>query len=407
MFTRVCLVHYHEVGLKKRNRSAFENLLKKNITFALSDLSITSVERISGHLLVTPQDPEDADEAYKRLLMIPGIARVSMAWRTGREESEYMKAAELALKDMPNAASFKVQARRANTDFVKNSMELNVEIGAHLCALFPQLTVVMKEPDAVVNVLVIQGSVYTYAASEPGIGGLPAGSGGKVVSLLSSGIDSPVATWRMLRRGAVVVPLHFSGRPQTADTSEYLVKEILDELSNTGGIGRAYIIAFGDAQREIAACVPPDLRIIIYRRIMYQVAEKIAALEGAKAMVTGESLGQVASQTLDNILATDNAVSLPVLRPLIGNDKQEIIAEARRIKTFDISIQEAADCCTLFMPRNPQTHAKLLDVLTAWELFDHETMVNELVEHAERIDLASPAYHPRKALNRFSVWQGI
>ncbi len=186
----------------------------------------------------------------------------------------------------------------------------------------------------------------------PGVGGLPVGSSGKVVCLLSSGIDSPVATWKLARRGAVCIGVHFSGRPQTSDASEYLVDDIARVLERTGCIARVYTVPFGDYQREIALTVPPELRVIMYRRLMFKVAEALAARERAGALVTGESLGQVASQTLDNIRATDDAVDLPVFRPLIGTDKLEIIREAERLGSYEISSQDAPDCCTLFMPRS-------------------------------------------------------
>jgi thiamine biosynthesis protein ThiI len=195
-----------------------------------------------------------------------------------------------------------------------------------------------------------------------GVGGLPVGTAGNVVCLLSAGLDSPVAAWRMMRRGATVTALHFSGRPETADTSEHLVRELIATLRPFGGIERLCVVAFGGYQREIADHVPPELRVIFYRRLMFAVANEVARRFSAKALVTGESLGQVASQTLDNILAVDAVARYPVFRPLIGTDKQEIIDDAQRLKTFDISSQNHEDCCTLFMPRNPETHAKLARV---------------------------------------------
>ena len=221
-----------------------------------------------------------------------------------------------------------------------------------------------------------------------------------MVTLLSSGFDSPVSTWMVGRRGAICVPVHFSGRPMTADTSEWLCQDIVDALAPSGTIGRLYVVPFGERQREISLAVPQSLRIIMYRRVMLQVAERIALLEGAKALVTGESLGQVASQTLENIAAVNEAVTMPVLRPLIGSDKQEIIARAHEIGTYDISCQTAPDCCTLFMPRRPETHARMADVLAAWESFDHEGMVADLVESVEWRDFPQcPSYHaPKGAL---------
>ena len=215
-------------------------------------------------------------------------------------------------------------------------MDLNRQVGEALCLAYPEKKVQMREPDATVHVLVVQGSVYVYAKSVRGVGGLPQGSAGKVVTLLSSGIDSPVATWQLARRGAVVVPIHSSGRPQTADTSEYLCQDIIEQLAPAVQIG-AHVVPFGDCQRAISMKTPSDLRVIMYRRVMYSVAERIAKIEGAKAIVTGESLGQVASQTLENIMVVNEVVDIPVFRPLIGSDKQEIIERAKQIGTYDIS----------------------------------------------------------------------
>lgn len=392
MASRVCLVHYHEIGLKGNNRARFERILMDNIKAALAAFSVATITRISGHILVTFSVSGEAERAFPLIAKVPGVARVSLAFHTNREPDEYCAAAIKALQEFGDFESFKVVARRSNTDYELTSMDLNKQVGEVLCNAFPDKKVKMKGCDAQVHVLVVQGSVYVYARSERGVGGLPQGSAGKVVTLLSSGIDSPVATWLLARRGAVPVPVHFSGRPQTADTSEYLCQDIVQALSPCVQIGRLYVIPFGDCQREISIACPSDLRVIIYRRVMYAVAERIANLEGAKALVTGESLGQVASQTLENIMAVNEVVDIPVFRPLIGSDKQEIIARAEQIGTYDISTQTAPDCCTLFMPRRPETHAKLDEVHAAWEMFDHEAMIQKLVDAAEYIDFDAPTY---------------
>lgn len=192
-----------------------------------------------------------------------------------------------ALREFGSFDSFKVHAKRSNTDYELTSIDINRQVGEVLCEAFPDKKVQMHDPDAMVHVLVVQGSVYVYARSERGVGGLPVGSAGKVVTLLSSGIDSPVATWMLARRGAVCVPVHFSGRPQTPDTSEYLVQDIIRALEPGVQIGRLYVVPFGDCQREISVTCPSNLRVIMYRRIMYSVAERIAHIEGAKAIVTG------------------------------------------------------------------------------------------------------------------------
>lgn len=398
MASRVCLVHYHEIGLKGNNRARFERILMDNIKAALAAFSVATITRISGHILVTFSVSGEAERAFPLIAKVPGVARVSLAFHTNREPGEYCAAAIKALEEFGEFNSFKVVARRSNTDYELTSMDLNKQVGEVLCNAFPDKKVLMKGCDAQVHVLVVQGSVYVYARSERGVGGLPQGSAGKVVTLLSSGIDSPVATWLLARRGAVPVPVHFSGRPQTADTSEYLCKDIIQALAPCVQVGRLYVIPFGDCQREISIACPSDLRVIMYRRVMYAVAERIAQLEGAKALVTGESLGQVASQTLENIMAVNEVVDIPVFRPLIGSDKQEIIARAEQIGTYDISTQTAPDCCTLFMPRRPETHAKLDEVHAAWEMFDHEAMIQQLVDAAEYIDFSAPTYKPPRCM---------
>lgn len=398
MGSRVCLVHYHEIGLKGKNRARFEHILMDNLKAALAAFSVATVTRISGHILVTFSVAGEAERAFPLIARVPGVARVSLAFHTNRDPREYGQAAIDALAEAGDFESFKVAARRSNTDYELTSLDLNRQVGEVLCEAYPDKKVLMHDPDAVVHVLVVQGSVYVYARSVPGVGGLPQGSAGKVMTLLSSGIDSPVATWMLARRGAVPVPVHFSGRPQTADTSEQLVEDIVRALAPAVQVGRVYVVPFGDCQREISLACPGALRVIMYRRVMYAVTERLAALEGAKAIVTGESLGQVASQTLENIMAVNEVVDLPVFRPLIGSDKQEIIARAKQIGTYEISTQAAPDCCTLFMPRRPETHAKLDAVHEAWELFDHEAMIEQLVAAAEYVDFDAPCYRAPRAL---------
>lgn len=391
----VCLVHYHEIGLKGNNRSTFEHKLIDNLRATLKGLPVSSVERISGHLLVRLAPAADYDAAmtvYGRIRQTPGVARVSFARCCEVSSEQYCEAAYLELAASGDFESFKVDSRRSNTNIALNSLDLNREVGSYLCERFPDKVVRMKGQDRTVHVYVIQGSVYVYVKTDEGVGGLPVGSAGKVISLLSSGIDSPVASWRMLRRGAIVVGLHFSGRPQTSDTSEWLVQDIIEKLSPAGGFGRLYVVPFGDIQRRIARAVPDDLRIIMYRRMMFSFACRLSAIEHAKALVTGESLGQVASQTLENIMAVDEMSTIPVFRPLIGSDKREIMAEAERLGTLEISNQKAADCCTLFMPRSPETHVRLSEAHEVWGSFDHEAMLDEMMDLLEYRSFNCPSY---------------
>lgn len=398
-YQRIILVHYHEIGLKGHNRASFEMRLLKNLEVLLSDYPLVTIHRISGRLCVFLKEGTSHDVAVAcadAVVGVPGVARVSCGFKCERDLDVMADAARQAMGEAGAFESFKVSARRNHTDFATGSMDMNRIIGAKLCEAFPQVAVRMKDPDLTVGVEVVQNASYVYARSVPGIGGLPVGSSGKVACLLSSGIDSPVALWRMARRGAVCVGVHFSGRPQTADTSEYLVDDIAHVLEKTGCVARVYVVPFGDVQREISLAAPPSLRVILYRRLMFRVAQRLAQAEHAGALVTGESLGQVASQTLDNIRATDASVDMPVFRPLIGADKLEIIAQAQQLGTFDISSQDAPDCCTLFMPRNPETHAKIIDVEAAEASLPIARWTEELAAAAEPHDYACPAYRPAK-----------
>ena len=397
-YQRICLVHYHEIGLKGHNRKAFEERLLKNLEALLSPFPVVTIHRISGRLCVFFKEgtsSEVALEAAAVIARVPGVARVSSGFKCERDIDQMTEAGIAAMAEAGEMSSFKVHARRSHTDFPVGSQDMNRIIGGNLSDAYPSVAVKMKDPDVTVGIEVVQNASYVYARSEPGVGGLPVGSSGRVVSLLSSGIDSPVASWRMARRGAIVIGVHFSGRPQTSDASEWLVDDIAQVLERTGCIARVYVVPFGDCQREISLSAPPELRIILYRRLMFKVAEEIARRERAGALVTGESLGQVASQTLDNIRCTDAAVECPVFRPLIGTDKIEIIREAQRLGTFEISSQDAPDCCTLFMPRNPETHAKIPRVLEAESALPIDQWVAQLANAAEIHDYACPSYKKR------------
>ena len=402
MAQRVCLVHYHEIGLKGKNRATFENQLVKNLHRALRGQQVTNIRRVSGHILVTFESGQATVEQAQIIARVPGVARVSLAYLCSLNEQEYCAAAVRALGEAGPFETFKVHARRSATTYELHTLDIHQLVGGVLCEAFPTKKVKMHDPDVTVFVLVVQGSVYVYAASMVGVGGLPVGTAGKVVTLLSSGFDSPVATWMVGRRGAICVPVHFSGRPMTSDSSEWLCQDIVQALAPAGLIGRLYVVPFGERQREISLSVPQGLRIITYRRVMLSVAERIAQLEGAKALVTGESLGQVASQTLENIAAVNEVATMPILRPLIGSDKMEIMRRAEQIGTHDISSQAAEDCCTLFMPRRPETHARLDAVHEAWESFDHETMIEDLVNSIEYVDFDHcPSY---KAPKEMKTW---
>ena len=390
MPSTVCFISFHELALKGRNRGVFERRLRENLDAALkaSSFDTSNVQRIAGSLTVTVHDPDKAEECAHLLANIPGVTAVAVAYKIGREWDDICEVALRALREAApteGAYTFKVESRRSSTNFPKSSMDISREVGAYLLAatIDEGASVRMKNPDVLVSIKIVEGSTYISTHKIKGIGGLPSGSSGRTISLLSSGIDSPVASYRMIKRGSVVLGLHFSGRPQTNDSSERLVLEIGEVLAQTGGLARIYVVPFGDIQREIASIVEPSMRVIMYRRLMLVVAEKLAHSQKAKALITGESLGQVASQTLDNIVATDSSVEMPILRPLIGTDKDEIIGEARHIGSYDLSIQEAEDCCTLFMPRSPETHASPKQVARSWDMLDVENLTQRALDSIE------------------------
>lgn len=396
MAQRVYLVHYNEIGLKGQNRHLFIDKLVHNIWAQLHQWgSDFSLHKLSGFLLITRKDADVPSDLIHTLCSLPGVARVSYALRCSREKEDFIPAALQVMEEAEGFETFKVYARKSSSTYELHCVEINALVGSALCERFPEKRVDVHNPDLTVRVHFIRSHVYVYAQSLPGVGGLPVGSAEKVISLLSSGIDSPVATWRIGRRGAICIGLHFSARPMASDASEWLVQDIVQTLAASGVVGRLYVVPFGEFQREIALAVPNKLRILMYRRLMYTIANELARIESAKALVTGESLGQVASQTLDNIAAVSTEVDRPILRPLIGSDKLEIIADAKRIGTYDISAQDAEDCCTLFMPDHPETHAHMPEVLKAWDAFDHERMVVQALDQIEWLDLPScTGYRP-------------
>lgn len=397
---RICLIHYHEIGLKGHNRKKFESRLAANLAVLFEGLPIVTIRRISGRLCVFIKEKtplETALEIARIASGAPGVARVSCGFKCARDIDAMGQVAVSALAEADPFGTFKVAARRNHTDFPVRSMDMNRIIGDVLCRANPDKRVKMKNPDVVVGVEVVESAAYVYAQSMRGVGGLPVGSSGKVVCLLSGGIDSPVALAQIARRGAICVAVHFCGFPQTSDASKFAVADIARVLEKSGSIARVYTVDFGDYQKKIALDAPPALRVILYRRLMLRTAQVIARIERAGALVTGESLGQVASQTLENIRATDAVCDLPVFRPLIGTDKLDIIACAERLGTFEISSADTPDCCTLFMPRNPETHAHLHDVEKAERVFPVEEWACELARSAEATDYRCPAYRAPKA----------
>jgi thiamine biosynthesis protein ThiI len=336
-------------------------------------------------MLVPLAEAAPVEEIRRRLSRAFGVANFAIAWEV-RAELESMQAALRELIAAGRFQSFKIASRRATKEFPLNSQQLNEILGAFVQKL-TGAAVSMEHPDRVFHVEIVDRKAFLYVEKIRGGGGLPAGTGGRVLCLLSGGIDSPVAAYRLMRRGCRVIFVHFHSYPDTTLESQEKVRRILQILSRIQLECRLHMVPFAGVQREIVAYAPPSLRVILYRRFMIRIAEAIALKEKAAALVTGDSLGQVASQTLENLRTVSAVAHLPIFRPLIGDDKEDIIRIARELGTYEISVLPDQDCCTLFVPRHPETLSTMeqaedaernLDipglVKSAWEAETRETI---------------------------------
>jgi thiamine biosynthesis protein ThiI len=360
---RCVLVHYHELALKGRNRPYFERRLIRHLRAALKDLHVPSVEALPGRIRITLPDSVPWDSVKSRVVRTFGIANFLLAWSVpvSLEGTTGLDALKQAVGEAIRPLgfhSFRVTAKRADKRLPWTSMDIEREVGAHICQLTGK-PVNLKQPDLNVRIETLYREAYYSLQREAGPGGLPTGISGKVACLISGGIDSPVAAFRMMQRGCKAVFVHFHGRPYVTRASEEKVRDILEVLTPYQLYSRLYLVAFGEIQREIVLAAPAAFRVVLYRRMMLRIAEEVARKERCWALVTGDSLGQVASQTPQNLRAVEEAAQLPVLRPLIGMDKLEITAQAQSIGTFDTSIEPDQDCCRLFVPPHPSTRADL------------------------------------------------
>jgi len=374
------VVHYHEIGLKGRNRGFFERKLVQNLNAMLEGADHEGVEVMNGRMLVhTSTEPRD--DVLARIARTFGVASYSPATVVRTDVDEMTKAA-LDLVSSRSFRSFAIAARRATKEFALTSRDINVALGAAVQDA-TGAAVDLGAPDVKVRVEVVGKRALVYADRFEGPGGLPVGVSGKVVSLLSGGIDSPVATYRILKRGAKAVLCHFHSAPFTDTSSERKAEDLARLIARWQGPTTLYLVPLGNAQQQIVLVAPPDLRVVLYRRLMVRIAADIAGSESAKALVTGDSLGQVASQTLGNIACIDDAAPIPVLRPLIGDDKQEIVTQAQKIGTFETSILPFEDCCSLFVPRSPATNASIASCRRAEAELDVDGLVKSCVAGAE------------------------
>ncbi len=376
------LLRYGELGLKGHNRSFFIKKLKENIRRMLKGKGkLTSVH---GRLFFHPWEMER--EIVENLQRVFGLVGVSPAKEVEADMDEISFAAKelISRLDLKTPTTFKVETKRADKSFYLNSMEISRDIGANLLQLFPQLKVDVHNPEIRVRIE-IRKKAFVYIADNPGPGGLPVGTGGKGILLLSGGIDSPVAGWMMLKRGIDILPLHFSSPPYTNERSLEKVKELVRELKQWGLKRPLYNVNFTPIQEKLIQEVPGDFLTIMMRRMMVRIANKIAEKTGDKCIITGESLGQVASQTIESLQSTGVLAEVPLLRPLIGLDKQEIINLAQKIGTYETSIQPHEDCCQVFVPNHPVTRPILSEVEKIEEKFDFEEKLIEAVEKIERL----------------------
>ena len=367
------VVHYKELALKGKNRPWFIQLLVRNLKVALAGLHVTTVRSIMGRIELELGDDTPWDELRVRLSRVFGIANFSYANR-GPHDFAALAAAILADLGDRDTPSFRVSATRAEKRLPFTSPQIEREVGG-LIKEAKRWHVDLERPALTIHLEMLSDGAFYFFGKEPGAGGMPTGSGGRVACLLSGGIDSPVAAYRMMRRGCTVVLIHFHSYPILSRASQEKVREIATLLARHQLRVRLLLVPFGDLQQQVVLAVPPDMRVVIYRRLMLRIAERLARRTHARALVTGEVVGQVASQTLDNMTAIAQATDLEILRPLVGMDKDEITAEAEKIGTYPISIIPDQDCCTLFTPKHPVTRVRLPDVHAAEQALPIDEMV--------------------------------
>jgi len=384
------VLHYHEIALKGRNRPRFVSALVENVREATRGLGVADVRALPGRLLVTLAGPRERDGAdlaalVARLRRVFGIVSLAVAYRT-TPTLEELAPAILARLDEEGRRfpSFRITTRRADKTFPLTSQEINTRLGA-IVQRHTGARVDLDEPAFTVWIELLPREALFYFGRVSGPGGLPVGTSGRVVCLISGGIDSPVAAYRMMKRGCPVVFVHYHSEPYQGRAARDKVRELVDLLTPCQNRSRLYLVPFGEIQKEISVRTHPELRVVLYRRMMVRIGERIAREEGALALATGESIGQVASQTLENLAVIEQAVGIPILRPLIGMDKDEIVAQAQAIGTFETSILPDEDCCQLFVPRHPATRSRAGEVAAEESALELEALIGRALEGREII----------------------
>ncbi|MBE6826993.1 MAG: tRNA 4-thiouridine(8) synthase ThiI [Ruminococcaceae bacterium] len=377
------LIKNGELALKGLNRSSFESVMAKNIKRRLSDLGKIEIKCQQSTMTVEPVDDNyDMEEAIKRLSMVFGIAGFQRAAAVEKDMEVILKTAPVYLKNqMEGIKTFKVEAKRSDKKFPLKSPEISRDVGEVLLRAFPHLKVDVHNPDVTVTVEIRDKLAFIRGDQIKGAGGMPVSTGGKAAVLISGGIDSPVAAWMMAKRGVVLDAVHFASPPFTSPQSEQKVHDLLGQVARYSGSIALYTVPFTEIQQQIRANCPEELFTLIMRRFMMRISCRIAAKNGCGALITGESIGQVASQTMPALACTDEVADMPVFRPLIAMDKEEIISISRKIETFDISILPYEDCCTVFTPKHPRTRPKPEMLREAEKALDVEALVNEAVDN--------------------------
>ncbi len=378
------LIHYDEIGLKGKNRPLFIERLSRRIERAASLFCEARIKKRTGRLILQTRGLKDSDALIEAIGKVFGIAYFARAQRVPLDLDAVAQTALEMIAPL-KTESFRVRTRKSFPTTPVSTREWDRTIGARIQAR-RHLPVDLEHPGLTVHIEVIPKEAWVYVEKIPGPGGLPVGSLGRVAALLSGGIDSPLAAWRIMKRGCEVVFIHFHGAPYLSRASADKAKDLTHVLNSYQLGSRFYLVPFGNLQKEIVLATQPEYRVVLYRRFMARIGEHIAGFENARALVSGESLGQVASQTLQNLAAIEDAIRIPILRPLIGMDKDEIIEGAKRLGTFEISIEPDQDCCSLFVPKHPaiRSHARHLRGIEA--RLPVPEMIDKVIQETEIID---------------------
>lgn len=380
------LLKYGEIALKGLNKPLFERKLMANINRRLDKIGKFSVRRAQSTVYVEPLDNADMNEAVEALKQVFGIVNICPVVKCEKNmESIAETVVECVRDNRCGEKTFKIEAKREDKNFPLNSPQICMELGGKVLEAFNDLTVDVHNPDMVVNVEIRQDA-FVYTKKEKGAGGMPTGTNGKATILLSGGIDSPVAGYMIAKRGVELEAVHFHSHPYTSDRAKEKVIDLAKQMSKYCGKINLHVVPFTKIQLEIIEKCPENYLTVIMRRIMMRIAEKISVKQGSAALITGESIGQVASQTMESLVCTDNAVNQPVFRPLIGMDKEEIVTISKKIDTYETSILPYEDCCTIFVPKHPKTKPNLDEIIKAEEaLVDIDEMIAEAMADEELI----------------------